>query len=101
MIDVVTYGKFLAAEQRAKELGLSLAEILDRQHLLLTEKRNEIIVTDTLNDLARRFERQSPNKLMSFYYGRVEGTSAEMFSAVEMWLDAVRQNWLKKTLEDL
>jgi hypothetical protein len=101
VIDVVTHDKFVQAERRAKELGLSLMEVLDARRLLLTHDREQTIVTDTLSDLIRRFERQRPNKLMSFYHGRPAGTSAEMFSAVEQWFDAVRQNYLKGTLEDL
>lgn len=101
MIDPLTYGKFIEAEIQAKTMGMPLMEVLDRRRLLITEKWVHDIKVETLEDLLRRLERQSPNKIMAFYYGRTDGTSMEMFLAVQMWLEAVVRNQADSTLGEL
>ena len=101
MVDPETYGKFLEAQEQAKQLGMSLMEVLDRRRLLVTQKRDHDIRVETLEDMLRRLSRQSPNKIMAYYYGRVDGTGMEMFSAVQMWLEAVVRHQANGTLGDL
>jgi HAMP domain-containing protein len=100
-VDPETYSRFLVADKKARDLGLALIEVLDHAQLLLTAKRRHNIEVSTLEDLARRLSRQSPNKLMTHYLGRVEGTSAEMFEATRQWVDAVCRNMANGTLEEL
>ncbi len=100
-VDPLTYERFLLAEKRAKELGLSLIEVLDRADLLLTQQRRHLLQVEVLEDLARRMSRQSANKLMAYYYQRVDGTPAEMFAAAQQWVDVVVRNFADKTLEEL
>lgn len=100
-VDLETYERFLLAEKRAKELGLSVIEVLDRAQLLLTQQRRHHLQVQAVEDVTRRLDRQSPNKLMAHYYNRVDGTPAEMFSAMQQWFDAVVRNYANKTLEDL
>lgn len=101
VIDTETYQRFLDAEAAAKERGLSLVEALEYRRLLLTQKLEREIAVKSLEDALRRLEMQSPNRLMSFYYQRVDGTSAEMFEAVKMWLAAVCRTRAQGTLGDL
>lgn len=100
-VDLPTYERFLLAERRAKELGLSLVEVLDRAQLLLTEQRRHTLQVQAIEDVTRRLDRQAPNKLMAHYYNRVDGTPAEMFEAMKQWFDAVVRNFANKTLEEL
>lgn len=100
-VDLATYERFLLAEKRAKELGLSLIEVLDRAELLLTKTRRHALQIQAAEDVVRRLERQSPNKLMAHYYQRIDGTPAEMFAAMQQWFEAVVRNYANKTLEDL
>jgi hypothetical protein len=100
-VDLPTYERFLLAERRAKELGLSLIEVLDRGQLLLTKERHHHLQVQAIEDVARRLSRQSPNKLMSHYYQRVDGTPAEMFAAMQQWFDAVVRHFANKTLEEI
>lgn len=100
-VDPVTYEQFLLAEKKAKELGLSLVEVLDRGQLLLTKQRRHYLRVQAVEDLVRRLDRQSPNKLMAHYYQRVDGTPAEMFSAMQQWCEAVVRNWANETLGEL
>ena len=100
-VDLETYERFLLAEKRAKELGLSVIEVLDRAQLLLTKQRRHHLQVQAIEDVTRRLDRQSPNKLMSHYYQRVDGTPAEMFSALQRWFEAVVRNYANETLEDL
>jgi hypothetical protein len=100
-VDSATYDHFLLAEKRAKELGLSLPEVLDRAQLLLTVERRHYLQVQAIEDVTRRLDRQSPNKLMAHYHGRVDGTPAEMFLALQQWFEAVVRNYANKTLEDL
>lgn len=100
-VDLKTYEQFLLAEKRAKELGLSLMEVLDRAQLLLTQQRRHLLQVQAVEDITRRLDRQSPNKLMAHYYQRVDGTPAEMFAATQLWFDAVVRNFANKTLEGL
>lgn len=101
MIDPNTFDRFNDAVQTAQRMGAHLSEVLDARQLLLTETRRHRLQLEVLEDLLRRFERQSPNKLMSFYMQRPDGTSAEMFAAVQSWLEAVVRHASNKTLEDL
>lgn len=101
MIDPSTYKRFLEAEQQSCLWGLSLIEALDRRRLLVTEKREHDIGVTALEDMLRRLDRQSPNKLMAYYWGRVDGTPMEMFQAVQMWLEAVIRNQANSTIGDL
>lgn len=100
-IDPATYEQFQLAEKRAKELGLPLIEVLDRAGMLLTPERRHLIQVEAVEDMFRRLDRQSPNKLMAHFYGRGDGTSAEMFSAAVRWFEAVVRNFANKTLEEL
>lgn len=100
-VDQKTYDQFLQAERRAKELGLPLIEVLDRAELLLTPRRRHLLQVQAAEDVTRRLDRQSPNKLMAHYYQRVDGTPAEMFAAMQQWFDAVVRNFANKTLEEL
>jgi hypothetical protein len=100
-VDPETYKRFLQAERRAKELGLPLIEVLDRAELLLTPQRRHLLQVQATEDVTRRLDRQSPNKLMAHYYQRVDGTPAEMFAAMQQWFDAVVRNFANKTLEEL
>lgn len=101
MIDPATYGRYQEAEALAKRRGLALSEVLDSRRLLLTPARQHQIEVKILEDLLRRLDRQTPNKIMSYYLGRVDGTPAEMFAAMQQWLEAVVRNQANKTLEDL
>lgn len=101
VIDSYTADKFAAAQQSASKHGLSLMEVLHNQGLLLTQKRKRDLETGVLDNLLRRLDRQTVNKIMSFYYGRTDGTPAEMFAAVKYWLEAVIRNLANNTLEDL
>lgn len=100
-VDLETYERFLLAEKRARELGLSVVEVLDRAQLLLTQQRRHYLQVQAIEDVTRRLDRQSPNKLMAHYYQRVDGTPAEMFLALQQWFEAVVRNYANKTLEDL
>lgn len=100
-VDSRTYDRFLATDKKARDHGLALIEALDHAGLLLTEKRRHDLRVQAVEDVYRRLERQSPNKIMSHYIGRVEGTSSEMFTAVQSWFEAVCRNMANKTLEDL
>lgn len=107
--DPATYAKFQAAVTKSRRLGRPLVEILEADGLLTTEARIHMIQVEVLADVIRRFEKQSPNRLMSFYtgkldasgHGRVEGTGAEMFAAVEMWLQTLQKYLVNKELEEL
>lgn len=100
-VDKATYDRFLQAERRAKELGLPLIEVLDRAELLLTPQRAHQLQVRAAEDVTRRLERQSPNKLMAHYYQRVDGTPSEMFYAMQQWFETVVRNFANKTLEEL
>ena len=80
---------------------MSLVEVLDRAQLLLTVDRRHALQVQAAEDVTRRLDRQSPNKLMAHYYQRVDGTPAEMFSALQLWFEAVVRNYANGTLEDL
>lgn len=100
-VDPETYSRFLLAEQRAKDLGMALPEVLDRAQLLLTQNRRHAIEVQALEDLYRRFDRQSPNKLMSHYINRADGSAAEMFEATKVWFEIVLRHQANGTLEEL
>jgi hypothetical protein len=100
-VDPETYRRFLLAEKRARDLGLSLLEVLDRSQLLLTQSRRHGIEVGALEDLYRRLDRQSPNKLMSHYINRADGTATEMFEAIKVWFEIVVRHHANGTLEEL
>jgi hypothetical protein len=100
-IDAGTYTRYHNAVTKAKAHGMSLPEVLDRDRLLLTVARERAIQEDALKSLARRLSKQSPGKLLRFYYGRETGTAAEAFSAVEQWIEAVIRAVAKGTLEEV
>lgn len=100
-VDPLTYERFLLAEKRAKELGLPLIEVLDRAELLLTRERRHSLQIEAMREIERRLELQAPNKLMSYYYQRVDGTSAEMLAAVQQWVEVIVRRFEEGTLEDL
>lgn len=102
-VDEATFERFQRAQRRAAALGLSLPEVLDHKdvQLLLTARRRHELRVEAARELALRFERQAPHKLMSYRYNRVEGTAAEMFDAVQEWLEIVLRNWADNTLEPL
>lgn len=101
MIDTVTYERYSKAVEKARRLGKSIPETLDEEHLLLTPERSHNLTVTLLEDVLRRLSRQSPNKLMAYSTGKVDGTSAEMFNAVLLWFEAVCRNHANHTLEDL
>lgn len=100
-VDSETYERFLLAERRAKELGMPFVEVLDRAELLLTRRRRHLLQVQAVEDLTRRLDRQSANKLMAYFYQRIDGTPAEMFAALQQWFDAVVRNFADETLEEL
>jgi hypothetical protein len=108
-VDPETYRRYLIAEKRARDNGLSLMEVLDRDGLLLTKKRRHNLEVQAVQLVSRRLDRQAANKLMAYYTshisgptsGRVEGTPSEMFEAVKLWLEIVCRNLADGTLEDL
>lgn len=99
-VDPDTYERFVLAEQRAKTLGMSLMEVLDRAQLLLTRERLHRVKLETLLDLERRLGAQSPNKLLSYYYQRPDGTAGEMFEATRNWVTIVVSRFADNTLEE-
>lgn len=101
VVDAETFDRFNMAQQHAKEQGLALVEALDFRRLLLTRDREHAIVLSAMEDIQRRLDRQSANKILSFYYGRTDGTAAEMFEALKQWLEAVCRNYAQNTLEEL
>lgn len=100
-VDPKTFDRYDTALGIAKRHGYSPVEVMDELELLLTEHRRHEIRVKAVEDMLRRLERQAPNKLLSHYYGRADGTAAEMFEATKLWLDAVVRNLADKTLEDL
>jgi hypothetical protein len=100
-VDPETYRRYLLAEKKAKDLGLSLIEALDHAQLLLTQKRRHNIAVQSVEELSRRLDRQSPNKLLSHFYHRADGTAAEMFDAVKQWVDLVLHHQANNTLDEL
>lgn len=100
-VDPETYRRYLLAEQRAKDLGMALPEVLDRAQLLLTQSRRHGIEVGALEDLYRRFDRQSPNKLLAYYVNRADGTATEMFEATKVWFEIVLRHQANGTLEEL
>lgn len=100
-IDPETYRRYLIAEKMAKDLGLPLSEVLDRARLLMTKQRQLLIETRILEDVWRRLDRQSPNKLMSHFIGRADGTASEMLDAVKAWFEVVLKHLAEGRLEDL
>lgn len=100
-VDPDTEKQFILAEQRAKALGMSLMEVLDRAQLLLTPKRRHDLQVEALEDLYRRLDRQNPNKLLAFSYNRDNGTAGEMFEAMKTWTLLVITKFSDETLEEL
>ena len=100
-VDPDTYERFVLAEQRAKALGMSLMEVLDRAQLLLTRERLHRVKLESLLDLERRLAAQNPNKLLSYYYQRPDGTASEMFEATRNWVTIVVSKFADRTLEEL
>lgn len=100
-VDPRTEAQFRKAVERARSHGLALMEVLDRNDLLLTDKRRHDIQVQANEELYRRLERQSPNKLMNFVHQRTDGTAYEMFEAMKQWLMLVINNQAEGTLEDL
>jgi DNA-binding Xre family transcriptional regulator len=100
-VDPETYRRYLLVEKKARDLGLSAIEALDHAQLLLTAKRRHNLEVQALQELCRRLDRQSPNKLLSHFYGRTEGTAGEMFEAMKLWIEAVVRNQANGTLEEL
>lgn len=80
---------------------MSFIEVLDRAELLLTPRRRHLLQVQAVEDLTRRLDRQSANKLMAYFYQRVDGTPAEMFTAMQQWFDVVVRNFADETLEEL
>lgn len=101
VIDQATFDRYLDAASLAKRNGYFLAEVLDSRNLLLTPQRELEIQLKVTDDLIRRLERQSVNKLMSYYFGRTDGTAAELFYALQQWFDTVRQHMADRTLGEL
>lgn len=101
MIDQATFDRFNDAVELSKRMGASLPEVLDARDLLLTRKRRHQLQMQVLEDLLRRLALQSPNKLMSYYIQRPEGTAAEMFAAIQEWVETVVRAFDNGTLGDL
>lgn len=100
-IDPNTFDRYHEAVARAQELGMSVVELLDRRELLLTAARRKAIQMELLEDLIRRFELQTPNKLLMFHLGHPKGSASEMKDAVEEWLITMARNVEQGTLPDL
>ena len=100
-IDPETYRRYLLAEKRAKDLGMTVMEVLDHAQLLLTQKRRHNLQVQALEDLLRRLDRQNPNKLMAHNINRADGSAAEMFEAVKAWIEIVLRHQANGTLEEL
>lgn len=101
MIDPTTFERFEDAALTAQRTGLALPEVLDGRALLLTPKRRLELEARVLEDLLRRLERQTPNKILSWHLQRPHGTAAEMFTALTEWVETVVRAHAKGTLEDL
>lgn len=101
MIDQDTFERFENARQQAREQGVPLIEALDHRSLLWTAQRERNVRLSVLEDLLRRMELQSPNRLMSFYLDRTTGSASEMFEAIKLWVETVYGHIAKGTLEDL
>lgn len=100
-VDQTTYERFVEAEAFARSRGLSLVELLDGRQLLLTPVQQRRIEAEFLADLIRRYEVQSPNKLLSFYRNEPSGSAADMFAAVQEWLEVLQQHHQQGTLTEL
>jgi hypothetical protein len=68
---------------------------------LLTAKRKHDLEVTAMLEIDRRLDHQSPNRLMSYFYGRPEGTAGEMFVSLQQWVETVVRNKINGTLEDL
>ena len=101
MIDARTFERFEATRQDAREQGVPLVEALDHRALLWTEQRERNVKVGVLDDLLRRLELQSPNKLLMFYVSRSDGSASEMLEAVKQWIETVSRRIGEGTLEDL
>lgn len=100
-VDSETFEAFEKLQRYARAQGRSLIEVLNEADILLTPQRKLQIQVAALEDLQRRYLRQSPNKIMSFALGRVEGTSMDMYESVAVWHETLIRNWANETLEDL
>ena len=101
MIDKKTFEQFRRAQKLAQERGLSLEEVLDRAELLLTPRRRHDIVIGAIAEVIRRLERQAPNKLMSHFHGKTEGTAAEGLIAAQQWLLTYHRLLVDHNVEEL
>lgn len=100
MIDEETYKRFEDTRTQARKHGVPLIEALDHRSLLWTEKRERDVKVGALEDLLRRLEIQSPNRLLSFYVNRPDGSASEMLEAVKEWVGTVARRMAEGTLED-
>lgn len=100
-VDPGTEAQFNRAVASAKKHGYPLMEVLDRSDLLLTTKRKHDLEVQANEQLWQRLDRQSPNKLMSYFHQKPDGTAHEMFEALKQWLALVINNQAEGTLEDL
>lgn len=100
-LDRETYERFQKFDTYARRKGLSLAEVLHDAEMLLTSRRRRQLEVEALENALRRLRVQNPNKLMSFAFQRVEGSSADMLEAVGVWLEVLIRHWADGTLEDL
>lgn len=101
VIDKLTYERFLKAKEDARERGVPLVEALSYRRLLLTPALEREIAVGMLEEVIRRLNSQSPNRIMSYYYGRIEGTSTEMFEAMKQWLETICRHRADEILEAL
>lgn len=101
VLDTETFKQYEEIVAWCKVAGMSVPEALDRKELLLTPRRHHNITVKALEDMYRRLDRQSPNRIMAHAYGRADGTPAEMFEAMKIWFEAVIRNQSNGTISDI
>lgn len=100
-VDPKTYRAFQDARNVARTGGQDLGEVLDRRQLLLTPQRRHEIEAEAFRELGRRLGKQDPAKLLRFYFDRETGTAAEMFMAMQQWIDTLVRAVVDGRLEEV
>jgi len=87
VIDPATRQRWDRAWAVAVRAGRDVAEVVDGEGLLVTSQRRTLIVAATLRDAQVTLSRLGASEVMRARHGRVHGTPADMFGAVEFWLE--------------
>lgn len=87
MIDAGTREQFDRAVRVAMANGRDLGEELDRMGLLLTESRRYLISHAALRGMLVHLEVVGASAILQGAYGRVDGTPADMFDAIQRWAE--------------